>query len=59
MSCPSPEAQGPHSHLSERPKTTFKPGPYKGPQRRNPELIDAEQLKAQLDSQVDEFRRNS
>jgi len=54
MSCP--EAIGPHSHLSDRPMTTFAPSPYKGVQRRNPDLVDAPTLKAQLDAQIDRFR---
>ena len=56
MSC---NAQGPHSHLSDRPSTHFAPGPYKGPQRRNPDMVDASKLSKEIDSQVDEFRRNN
>jgi hypothetical protein len=67
MTC---KAQGPHSHLTDkpmgpyssldqRPSTHFAPGPYRGPQRRNPEPIDSSEYAARLQSQVDEFRRNA
>lgn len=57
MSCS--EAQGPHSHLTDRPSTYFAPSPYRGPQRRNPDMIDADTLKAHIEEQAEKFRRNN
>lgn len=48
--------QGPYSNLSDRPKTNFAPSSYRGPQRRNPETVDATNLTEKLDDQVENFR---
>ena len=34
----------------------FAPSPYRGPQRRNPPLVDAHVLKEQIDAQLAAFR---
>lgn len=50
---------GPCSSLQDRPATYFAPGPYKAPQRKHPALVNASTFKAELDRQVESFRRKA
>jgi len=50
------EEHGPCCRLSDRPQITFAPSPYQGPRRRNPDLVDAYSLKAEIEAQINAFR---
>lgn len=45
--------------MSRTNATHFAPGPYVGPQRKHPALVDASTFKAEIDRQVEEFRRKA